>query len=148
MMTELRHLKRQPVTDKKDYAMSLISFKQLEWTDLVVDIVDISPQGAGIEVERRTDPGFVRMDPGFVWFSDMVDGLKGGLLMWSKQLGNKYRGGIKFVPLSTEEEQNVQEKLASAEAMKDPTIVVDTILDSLKKSGAESRWAFDLELDL
>ncbi len=139
MMTEMRLMPRQPVLDKKDYSMSVISFKRLDWTDLVVSIVDMSPQGAGVEVESR-------MDPGFVWFSDTIDGRKGGLLVWSKQLGNKYRGGIKFVPLSPDEEQRVQEKLAGSGPLKDPTVVVDTILDSLKKSGAESHW--DPELDL
>ena len=131
MMTEMRLMPRKPVMEKKDYSMSVISFKRLDWTDLVVSIVDMSPQGAGVEVESR-------IDPGFVWFSDTVGGRKGGLLMWSKQLGNKYRGGIKFAPLSPDEEQSIQEKLAGSGPLRDPTVVVDTILDSLKKSGAES----------
>jgi len=139
MMTEMRLMPRQPVMDKKDYSMSVISFKRLDWTDIVVSVVDMSLQGAGVEVEGRVEPGFV-------WFSDTVDGKKGGLLMWSKRLGSKYRGGIKFVPLSPDDEQRVQEKLAGSGEVKDPTVVVDTILDSLKKGGAESQW--DPELDL
>ena len=139
MMTEMRLVPRQPVMDRKDHPMSVISFKRLDWTDLVVSVVDISPQGAGVEVENRVDPGFV-------WFSDTVGGRKGGLLMWSKQLGNKFRGGIKFAPLSPDEEQSIQEKLAGSGQLKDPTVIVDTILESLKKSGVESRW--DPESDL
>lgn len=139
MMTEMRLMPRKPVVEKKDYSMSVISFKRLDWTDLVVSIVDMSPQGAGVEVESR-------IDPGFVWFSDTVGGRKGGLLMWSKPLGNKYRAGIKFAPLSPDEEQGIQEKLAGSGPLRDPTVIVDTILESLKKSGAESRR--DPELDL
>ena len=131
MMSEMRLMPRQPVMEKKDYSMSVISFKRLEWTDLVVSVVDMSPQGAGIEVESK-------MDPGFVWFSDTVDGRKGGMLMWSKQLGNKYRGGIKFAPLSPDEERSIQEKLSGSGPLRDPTVIVDTILDSLKKSGGGS----------
>ena len=87
------------------------------------------------------------MDPGFVWFSEKVDGSRGGLLMWSKQLDDKYRGGIKFVPISPDDEQNVQKKLAESGPLKNSSVVVDTILASLQKSeAAESRW--DPELDM
>jgi hypothetical protein len=131
MMIEMRQIPRQPVMDGKDYSMSVISFKRLDWTDLVVSVVDMSPQGAGIEVEKR-------IEPGFVWFSGKVNDKKCGLLMWSKQRGSRYRGGIRFVPISPDEEQSVQEKLEGSGPLKDPTIVVDTILDSLKKSGGGS----------
>jgi hypothetical protein len=139
MMTELRHMQRRPVTEKQDRSMSVISFKQLDWTDLIVNITDISPQGAGIEGERR-------IDPGFVWFPDTIDGRKGGLLMWSKQHGTKYRGGVRFVSISPVDEESVQEKIAGSGPMKDPAIVIETILESLKKNGPEARW--DPELDL
>lgn len=138
MMTEMRHMPRQPVMDKKDYSMSVISFKQMDWTDHVANVVDTSPKGAGIEVARR-------IDPGFVWFFDTVDGRKGGMLMWSMQREGKYRGGIKFVDLTPDEERHVEEKLAGSGPQKDPTIVVDTILESLKKNVEDSPW--DAELD-
>jgi len=138
MATDMRHMPRQPVMDKKDYSMSVISFKRMDWTDLVASLVDMSPQGAGIEVERR-------IDPGYVWFSDTVDGRKGGMLMWSMQRGGKYRGGIKFVDLTPEEEQHVEEKLAGSGPLKDPAVVVDMILESLQKNVEDSPW--DAELD-
>ena len=78
MSVEMRHLARAPVGEKKDCAMSVISFKSLGWTDAVANLVDISPEDLGIEVQKR-------MEPGFVWFYDKVDGQNGGLLMWSKQ---------------------------------------------------------------
>ena len=138
MATEMRHMPRQPVMDKKDYSMSVISFKRMDWTDLVASLVDMSPQGAGIEVERK-------IDPGYVWFSDTVDGRKGGMLMWSMQRGGKYRGGIKFVDLTPEEEQHVEKELAGSGPQKDPAVVVDMILGSLQKNVEDSRW--DAELD-
>ncbi len=131
MMIEMRHAPRQRVTEKKSYSMSVISFKRLEWNDLVVRVVDISPQGAGIEVESG-------IEPGFVWFSNKVDDKKGGLLMWSKQFGGRYRGGIKFVPLSVEEEQSTEQRLTGSGPFRDPTAIVDTIIESLKKSGGGS----------
>ncbi len=131
MMIEMRHIPRQPVTDRKYYSMSMISFKRLDWTDLVVNVVDMSSQGAGIEAEKRVEPGFV-------WFSDKVNNKKGGLLVWSKRNGSKYRGGIRFVSVSPDEEQSVREKLEGSGPLKDPTIVIDTILDSLKRSGGGS----------
>ncbi len=110
--------------------MSVISFKHLEWTEHIAKIVDKSPHGIGIEARNK-------MEPGFVWFSEKFDGRRGGLLMWSKQLDDRYRGGIKFVPLSPDDEQYIQKKLDESGLLKDPTIIADTILNALRKSGED-----------
>jgi hypothetical protein len=131
MMIEMRHTPREPVADTKAYWMSVISFKRLDWTDLIAKVVDVSPQGVGIEARSK-------IDPGFVWFSEKVDGLQGGLLMWSKQRDSKYRGGIRLVSVTPDEAKKIQEKVSKAGPLKDPIVIVDTILESLKKSGGGS----------
>lgn len=131
MMNEMRHMPRETVTETKAYWMSVISFKRLDWTDLVAKVVDMNPLGVGIEAGSK-------IDPGFVWFSEKVDGHQGGLLMWSKQTNGKYRGGIRLVPVTQDEAKNIQEQINKAGPMKDPIVIVDTILDSLKKSGGGS----------
>ncbi len=131
MMNEMRQLARQPVAETMDHEMSIISFKRLDWTALMAKVIDRSPQGVGIEARSKVEPGFV-------WFSEKIEGSRGGLLMWSRQLDEKYRGGIKIVPLSPADEQGVQERLEEAGQLKDPAIVANAILDSLKKSGGGS----------
>jgi hypothetical protein len=131
MMTEMRHLPRIPAADIKAYWMSLVSFKRLDWSDLIAKVVDTSPLGVGIEAGRK-------IDPGFVWFSESIDGHQGGLLMWSRQHDSKYRGGIRLVPVTPDEAKSIQEHISKAGQMKDPIVIVDTILESLKKSGGGS----------
>ncbi len=91
-MDRMRKVERQPVFDSRMYWMNVISFKRLEWTELIAKVVDISSQGVGIEARSKVEPGFV-------WFSEKVDGSRGGLLMWSRQFDSTFRGGIRFVPL-------------------------------------------------
>jgi hypothetical protein len=131
MMTEMRHMPRETIAETKAYWMSLISFKRLDRTDLVAKVVDMNPLGVGIEAGKK-------IDPGFVWFSEKVDGHQGGLLMWSKQSDGKYRGGVRLVPVTPEEAKNIEEQIHRTGTMKDPIVIVDTILDSLKKSGGGS----------
>ena len=69
-MNEMRNMTRQPVSDTKAYWMSVISFKEMDWTELIAKVVDMSPHGVGIEARSK-------MDPGFVWFSEKVDGSRG-----------------------------------------------------------------------
>jgi hypothetical protein len=118
--------------EKKDCAMSVISFKSLDWTDAVADLVDISPEGLGIEA--RTP-----MEPGFVWFYDMIDGQKGGLLMWSKQFGNRFRGGIRFVPLAPDTARRVQENIEGLGPLRNPEDVINAILESLQNNAGINR---------
>ncbi len=128
MTIEKRQIPRQPVAGTMAYWMSVISFKRLDRTDLIAKVMDMNPLGAGIEAGSK-------IDPGFVWFSEKVDGYQGGLLMWIKQRDGKYRGGVRFVPVTPEEARNIQEQINKPGPIKDPTVLMDTILDSFKKSG-------------
>ncbi len=77
---------------KRDCAMDVLTFKQLDRTDHHGNIVDISRSGVGIESN-------VPMEPGFVWFRNRIWGQHSGVLLWSKQVGTQYRSGIRFAPL-------------------------------------------------
>ncbi len=79
--------------EKRDCAMGVITFNQLDWTDYHASIVDISRNGIGIESSSRTEPGFV-------WFREPIWGQHSGVLLWSKQVGDQYRSGIRFASLA------------------------------------------------
>ncbi len=120
---------RQPIFVRRDCSLGIITFKYLEWTDHVAHLVDISKGGVGIESGNR-------IEPGFVWFRDRVGGFKGGVLMWSKRQGSKYRGGIRFVPLSRDEEQYIQEQVHCSlphRPLRDPEAIISTLIESIKK---------------
>lgn len=116
---------------QRNCSLGVITFKRLEWTDHVACLVDISRSGVGIETDGR-------IEPGFVWFRDRVGGHKSGVLMWSKLQGQKYRAGVKFVSLSRDEEQYLQEQVAQFRPhrpLRDPETLIATIIESLKKRG-------------
>ena len=127
-MSEMRDIQRQPIVIRRDCSMGVIGFKQLAWTDHVARIVDINKQGVGIELSTRVEPGFV-------WFKDRVWGHRGGLLLWSSQVGDRYRAGIKFLALSPEEERTVQNNVqpsGSHPPFINPEKIVSSLIDSLK----------------
>jgi hypothetical protein len=128
MVRESRQLPREHQTSHKVCTMCLFSFKRMEKCDVIAEIVDMTPAGVGIKVIHKVEPGFV-------WFSEKIEGHRGGLLMWSKELDSLYRGGIKFVPLSDQDEQMIGEKLSKEGPLKDTTIIAETIIASLKNNG-------------
>ena len=128
-MAEMRNIQRQPIMVKRECPLGIIAFKQLTWTDHIARIVDINKLGVGIEVSSCVEPGFV-------WFKDRVWGHRGGLLLWSKQVGTAYRAGIKFLSLSPEEEQSLQRHIVQSgihRPLADPESVVASLIESLKK---------------
>ncbi|HTP04057.1 MAG TPA: hypothetical protein VMM54_02740 [Nitrospirota bacterium] len=130
-MDETRDVQRQPISVKRDCVLGIITFKQLEWKDHVAQIVDLSKKGVGVE-------SITYLEPGFVWFRDRVGGYKGGVLVWSKQLGTKCRAGIKFLLLSRDAEQSVQERLARLKAhtpLRDPEEIIATLMESIDRNG-------------
>src|SRR5574341_1118321 len=100
---KLRGVRRYPVTAHRDCPMGVITFRQLEWNDHHAQLTDISVVGIGIESNQQ-------IEPGLVWFKERIGGYRSGVLMWSKQTGARFRAGIKFVPLSREEEAYLQEQ--------------------------------------
>ncbi len=130
-MDRNRQEHRQPIFVHRDCCLGIITFKHLEWTDHVAQLVDISRNGVGIESGNW-------IEPGFVWFRDRVGGFKGGVLMWSKRQGTRYRAGIRFVPLSRDEEQYVQEQVSCSRPhspLRDPEAIITTLIESIKKEG-------------
>ena len=129
-MNNMRETQRQPINVTRGCALGVITFKWLEWSDHVAQIVNISRDGVGIESAER-------LEPGFVWFKERVGGHRGGILIWSKQLGVTYRAGIKFVPLSPGEEHYVQEQVGHSDhgrSAPDPDAIIATLVESIKRS--------------
>jgi hypothetical protein len=127
-MSEMRDIQRQPIVVRRDCTMGVIGFKQLAWSDHVARIVDINRKGVGVELNASVEPGFV-------WFKDRVWGHRGGLLLWSGQVGDRYRAGIKFLALSREEERTLQNHVKEAghnRPLMNPEKLVSSLLDSLK----------------
>jgi hypothetical protein len=113
--------------------MGVITFQQLEWKNHDAQIIDISIIGVGIESSQQ-------IEPGLVWFKERIGGYKSGVLMWSKQSGPLYRAGIKFVPLSRDEEAYVQEQVKQSLPLKrvhDPARIISTLIESVKKELTE-----------
>jgi hypothetical protein len=126
----------------------VINFKNHEWKDHSAQIVDISRHGVGLESAAR-------MEEGFVWFRDRVGGFRGGVLMWSRQIGQGFRAGIRFVPLSIIEETAIREQIEHARIHKPlqiPERIIHTIMASMTKISGEgyldaSGLLGDLDLD-
>lgn len=108
-MEHNRHAARRAVTVPRLCPLGLISFKKLEWTDHAARLVDFSKEGAGIESPSP-------LEPGFVLFRDRVAGNRGGVLLWSRQQDGRYRGGIRFLSLSPEQERCLNERGAWTKA--------------------------------
>lgn len=109
--------------------LGVITFRRLDWLEAVANVTDLSVIGVGIESDTR-------LEPGFVWFKDRVGGYRGGVLMWSALRDGKYHAGIKFVPLSRDEERYVAEQVAWSRPhmpVRDPEAIINTIIHSLKK---------------
>jgi hypothetical protein len=124
-----RGVQRYPVTSQRDCSMGIITFQQLAWNDHHAQLVDISVVGIGIESSQR-------IDPGLVWFKERIGGYKSGVLMWSRQCGDGFRSGIKFVSLSRHEESYLQEQVLTAvprEPVRDPQQIISAIMESVKK---------------
>jgi hypothetical protein len=113
--------------------LCVINFKNLGWKDHRARIVDISRHGVGIEASDK-------MEEGFVWFRDRVGGFRGGVLMWSRQVGDKFRAGVRFVPLSILEETTIRQQLDQTKSRKPlqiPERVIAAIMASMTKVTGE-----------
>ncbi len=132
-MNKCRTAHRQPIQVKRTCTLGVISFKKLDWSQHVVRLTDLSRDGVGIEAEDR-------IEPGFVWFNDRVGGYKGGVLVWSKQEGEQYRAGIRFVALTPEEERSVEEPVARAahRPHRRPEEIIDILVRSMTKTERSS----------
>jgi hypothetical protein len=81
--------------------MGHLSFKHRAWSDRVVRVVDISSRGVGVESDGP-------MEPGLVWFHNSVGDYRSGILVWSRKQDERYRAGIRFLPLTAEDEWSLR----------------------------------------
>ncbi|HAM51118.1 MAG TPA: hypothetical protein DCP92_10675 [Nitrospiraceae bacterium] len=130
-METIREAQREPVIGNRDCSLGIITLKHFEWKAHNAQLVDLSTKGVGIESKGL-------LEPGFVWFKDRVGGHKGGVLVWSKQLGTKYRAGIRFLNLSHDEEEYVEERIDRFKPhipLREPEKIISTLIESEKKEG-------------
>lgn len=130
-----RQSHRYRVVQQRNFHVCVIPFKSLQCSVIVAHVVDFSKNGVGIEAVQR-------LEPGFVWFKDRVMGFKGGLLLWGKQAGDKFRAGIRFVPLSHDKERLVQEQIDAIRPLQplpNPEVIVSTILDAMTQNPPEGK---------
>jgi hypothetical protein len=130
-MDTMRTAQREPVVENRDCSLGIITLKHFEWKAHVAQLVDLSSKGVGIESNAN-------LDKGFVWFKERVGGHKGGVLIWSKQLGTKYRAGIKFLNLSPEEEEYVEDRIDRFKPhipLREPEQIIKTLIESDKREG-------------
>jgi len=128
-MEDNRHSQRQPVMVRRDFAMDVIKFRELDRTDHHGHIVDISKSGVGIESNTL-------MEPGLVLFRDRIWGQHGGVLLWSKQVGTQYRSGIRFVPLPQDAALGADAQSAQSgprEPLKDLETIVKMMIKYIKE---------------
>jgi PilZ domain len=137
-MEDNRHSQRQSITVKRDCAMDVIKFKELDRSDHHGHIVDISKSGVGIESNTP-------MEPGFVLFRDGIWGQHSGVLMWSKQVGTQFRSGIRFVPLPHDVALSVDNHAAQSgprEPLKDLEKIVKMMIEYIKEDKVSGREMF------
>lgn len=123
-----RGIQRYHLATPRTFSLGVIAFDQPMWTEHVVQIVDFSVVGVGIELAER-------IVPGLVYFKEPVGGQKFGVLVWSEQRGDRYRAGIKFVELPSEEEAYFHEQIKqshSCKELRDPDKIIASLLVSIK----------------
>jgi len=109
--------------------MGVMAFAQSTRTEYTVRIVDFSVVGVGIELAER-------IEPGLIYFREPVGGQKFGVLVWSKKRGERYRAGIKFVVLSSEEEAYLLEQVKQPHldtASRAPDKIIVSLLESIQR---------------
>jgi len=113
-------VKWQPVSKELVSTLGIISFHNLVRTDHLTRIVDRSVLGIGIETEHP-------IPPGVVWFTESIFGQKCGVLMWCQHADNRYRCGIRFVSLTTAEEEYLLsqiERVSPCSQIHDPDRII------------------------
>lgn len=113
-MKSTRQVIRHKMAKPRECHFCIITFKELTWQEHRTAIMDISDTGTGVESETR-------LEAGFVWFLEPVGGFRGGVLMWTRKHGGIYRSGIRFLHLSSDEENFLEGQIALVLAHKEPT---------------------------
>ncbi|OGW46520.1 MAG: hypothetical protein A2078_06405 [Nitrospirae bacterium GWC2_57_9] len=130
-MDEHRQTHRHIVIVQRVCALGVITFKELRSSRHSGRLVNVSREGIGIESDSR-------IDPGFVLFRDRLCGHRAGILIWSRREGGRYRSGIRFVPLTHQEEQYLLGNPSAGDPhlpLRSPEEIMETLVQSLTRTG-------------
>jgi len=128
-MDEHRTTPRHSLQGEQACSLGVITYHSREWLDFAVRLKDMSERGVMVESERP-------LDPGFVWFNDRVGGNKGGVLVWCRKIDQRYLAGIRFVPLSRDEERIIQEQTVHAarhSPHRSPDQIISALIDAMSR---------------
>jgi hypothetical protein len=120
-MVEKRRTKRKEATlppslSRNSDSIDVISFHNLVRTDYHAKIINRSITGFCIETDQP-------IQPGVVCFKNNAYGQSCGVLLWSKQIGSRYRCGIRFISLTRIEEEYLRyqiEQVQPSKTIRDP----------------------------
>jgi hypothetical protein len=128
MMNRRQHV-RQPVEGSGRLAMTIIPYEKPEKIEIIADAVDQGEGGMGIVADRA-------LSLGFVVIRDHLGGSKKGLLVWTKQRGDRScRAGIQIVPAHEEKpgpSRNVEPGVALP-VVQDPELFASIIMDVVER---------------
>lgn len=119
-----------PVSSDLNCSLRGISFNNLARTDYLAKIVNRSILGIGIETDHP-------IQPGVVWFKELVHGQKCGVLLWCNQIGSQYRSGIRFVSLTRVEEEYLRyqfEQVQHSKPVQDPDWIITRLNGCIPKN--------------
>lgn len=113
----------------RDCALIDISFQNLECTDSVVRIANLSVTGLGIDSE-------LPLEPGIILFKQAVYGQKFGILVWCEKIEERYRAGIEFAFFSHEIENYLQQQIELLQPNKpldDPKQIIARLIERIRE---------------
>ncbi len=109
--TQRKEVTWQPFLSDLNGSVEVISFNNLVRTDYLAKILNRSIIGLGIETD-------LPIQPGVVCFKEFVYGQTCGVLLWRKQIGSRYRCGIRFLSLTRIEEEYLRYQIKQVEPSK------------------------------
>lgn len=111
--------------EESDLLFGIISQKQLAWSEHNGRIVDLRQDAVLIETREPVEPGYV-------WFRRRIGGTRAGFLEWSKPAEDVYCAQVRFVSLSWNVENYVQERARRSMAhipLRDPAEILGLQLE-------------------
>ena len=120
-------------TSPRACSLDVVAFDPPVLTEHLVRIQDLSVVGLGI---TSLEP----INPGLVCFREPVAGQKYGVIIWCKLCIDKYRTGIRFVILPSEEEAFLKEQVKQSQpfnVLQDPDKIIANLLESIKNETRE-----------
>lgn len=135
MMNQRQHM-RQPVEGSGKLAMTITPYEKPEKIEITANAVDRGEGGMGIVTDCA-------LALGFVVIRDSLGGSNNGVLVWTKQRGDRsYRAGIQIVPAHEKkpERPHKVEPGVALPVLEDPERFVSIIMDVVER-GMQSKPA-------